>query len=73
MCDLNTHKPAIQETLVRFLGWADPLEKEMATFWPGEFHGQRSLVGWLGGRSYKEVGGAPPQVEVDALCGSGYT
>ena len=25
------------------------------------------------GRSYMEVGGAPPQVEVDALCGSGYT
>ena len=27
----------------------------------------------VGGRTYKEVGGAPPQVEVDALCGSGYT
>ena len=23
--------PAIQETQVRFLGWEDPLEKEMAT------------------------------------------
>ena len=23
--------PAMQETLVRFLGWEDPLEKEMAT------------------------------------------
>ena len=23
--------PAIQETWVRFLGWEDPLEKEMAT------------------------------------------
>ena len=23
--------PAMQETLVRFLGWQDPLEKEMAT------------------------------------------
>ena len=29
------------ETLVRFLGWEDPLEKGKATtpvFWPGEFH-----------------------------------
>ena len=24
------HLPAMQETLVRFLGWEDPLEKEMA-------------------------------------------
>ena len=23
--------PAVQETRVRFLGWEDPLEKEMAT------------------------------------------
>jgi len=23
--------PAVQETWVRFLGWEDPLEKEMAT------------------------------------------
>ena len=23
--------PAMQETLVRFLGWEEPLEKEMAT------------------------------------------
>ena len=25
------HLPAMQETLVRLLGWEDPLEKEMAT------------------------------------------
>ena len=25
------HPPAMQETQVRFLGWEDPLEKEMAT------------------------------------------
>ena len=25
------HLPAIRETWVRFLGWEDPLEKEMAT------------------------------------------
>ena len=25
------HLPAMQETLVRSLGWEDPLEKEMAT------------------------------------------
>ena len=32
------------------LGWEDPLEKGIAAhsavFWPGEFHGQRSLVGY---------------------------
>ena len=40
--------PAMQETWLRSLGQEDPLEKEMATipvFLPGEFHGQRSLVG----------------------------
>ena len=34
---------------VWFLGWKDPLEKKMAMhsiFLPGEFHGQRSLVGY---------------------------
>ena len=41
--------PAIQETWVRSLAWVDPLEKEMVThssILPGEFHGQRSLVGY---------------------------
>ena len=40
--------PAMQETWVWALGGEDPLEKGMATpiFLPGEFHGQRSLVGY---------------------------
>ena len=41
--------PAMQETRGQSLGWEDPLEKGMATipvFLPGEFHGQRSLVGY---------------------------
>jgi len=34
-------------SLVKFLGWEDPLEKGMApVFLLGEFHGQRSLVGY---------------------------
>ena len=40
---------AVQETWVRSLGREDPLEKGVAThsiFFPGEFHGQRSLVGY---------------------------
>ena len=40
--------PAMQETWVRSQGWEDPWEKRTDTtpvFWPGEFHGQRSLVG----------------------------
>ena len=41
--------PAMQETRVRSLGWEVPLEKEWQStpvFLPGEFHGQRSLVGY---------------------------
>ena len=40
---------AMQETWVQSLGQEDPLEKGMATTpvsLPGEFHGQRSLVGY---------------------------
>ena len=40
---------AMQETQVRSLNEEDPLEEEMAThssFLPGEFHGQRNLVGY---------------------------
>ena len=39
----------MQETQVQFLGQEDPLEKGMATtsvFLPGEFYGQRILVGY---------------------------
>ena len=41
--------PAMQETRVQSLGREDPLEKEMQStpvLLPGEFHGQRSLVGY---------------------------
>ena len=34
--------PAVQETWVRSLGLEDPMEKGI----PGEFHGQKSLVGY---------------------------
>ena len=40
----------MQETGVQSLGQEDPLEKEMVTipvFLPGEFHGQRSLTGYI--------------------------
>ena len=43
------NRPAIQETWVQSLGQEHPLEKEMAptpVFLLGEFHGQRSLVGY---------------------------
>ena len=39
----------MQDTQVQSLGQEDPLEKEMATtpaFFPGEFYGQRRLVGY---------------------------
>ena len=41
--------PATRETWVQSLGWEDTLEEGMAVtsvFLPGEFHGQRSLVGY---------------------------
>ena len=31
IAQLVKHLPAVQETWVRFLGWEDPLEKEIAT------------------------------------------
>ena len=40
--------PTVQKTKVRSLGHEDPLEKGMETtpvFLPGEFHGQRNLMG----------------------------
>ena len=48
--------PAMWETWVRSLGWEDLLEEGMVThpvFLPGEFHGQRSLVGYSP-QDYKE-------------------
>ena len=41
--------PAARETQVQSLGQEDPLEKgwlPTSVFLPGEFHGQRSLVGY---------------------------
>ena len=41
--------PAMREPQVRSLGQEDPLEKRMAptpVFLPGEFHRERSLVGY---------------------------
>ena len=48
MPHLVKNLPAMQETLVRSLGWEDPLEKGTAphSSMPGEVHGQRSLVGY---------------------------
>ena len=43
------HPPVMQETWVQSLDQEEPLEKEMATtpvFLPGEFHGQKNLVGY---------------------------
>ena len=40
---------AIQETQIQSLGWEDPQRREwqpIPVFSPGEFHGQRSLVGY---------------------------
>ena len=52
MCALTQmvkNPPATWETWVHSLGQEDSLENGMATtsvFLPGEFHGQRSLVGY---------------------------
>ena len=53
------HLPTMQETWVRFLGWEDPLEKEMATHsstlvweipWMEEPVGLQSMGSQTGGR-----------------------
>ena len=47
MTQMLKNLPTMWETWVQSLGWEDPLEEGMATtpaFWPGEFHGQRSLA-----------------------------
>ena len=49
MAQMVKNLPAMQETQVWSLGQEDHLEKGIATtptFLPGEFHGQRSLVGY---------------------------
>ena len=48
----------MREMQVQFLGWKDPLEKEMAThssILAGKPHGQRSLAGYSPW-GHKEVG-----------------
>ena len=60
VAQLVKNPPAMWETWIQSLGWEDPLEKEMAThslvFLPGEFHGQRSLVGcYLWGRTESDT------------------
>ena len=44
MAHLVKNLPAVQEAWVQFLGWEDPLEKEVAVLLPGKSHEQRSLV-----------------------------
>ena len=63
--------PAMPETVVRSLGEEEPLEKGMAThpvFWPGEFHGQRNLVGYSP-RGRKESDRTERLRTVSGLCG----
>ena len=38
--------PGLWKTWVQSLGGEDPLEKWVAVFFPGEFHGQRSLASY---------------------------
>ena len=48
MAQMVKNSPAMQETWIQTLGQEDSLEKEIPipVFLPGEFHGQRSLVGY---------------------------
>ena len=49
VAQLLKNLPTMQKTWVQYLGWEDPLEKEIVTtpvFLPGESHGQRSLMGY---------------------------
>ena len=49
MAQMVKNQPAMWETQVLSLSWEDPLETGMQptpVFLPGEFHGQKSLVGY---------------------------
>ena len=49
MAQAVKNPPAKQKAQFRSLGWEDALKKGMAThcsILPGEFHGQRGLVGY---------------------------
>ena len=46
VAQLLKNPPAMWKTWVQYLGWEDLLEKGTPVFWPGEFHGQRSLAGY---------------------------
>ena len=49
MAQMVKNPPATWETCIRSPVWEDPLEREWLptpVFWPGEFHGQRSLAGY---------------------------
>ena len=62
----------MQETQVQSLDWEDPLEKGVTTapvFLPGEFHGQRSLVGYSPwGHKESDVTERLTQAHLNALC-----
>ena len=58
IAQLVNHLPTVRETWVRFLGWEDPLEKEMQptpALLPGESHGQRSLAGTVQGSQESDM------------------
>ena len=57
VAQLVKNLPAMRETWVQYLGWEDLLEKgrlPTPVLLPGEFHGQRSLVGCRP-RGHKEL------------------
>ena len=44
----NKESTFLMKTWIQSLGWEDPLEEVMGIlFLPGEFHGQRNLVGYI--------------------------
>ena len=73
MAQTVKNEPVVQETWAGSLGWEDPLEKERLLSGLENSMDRGAWMAGVDGRSYMEVGGALPQVEVDALCGSGYT
>ena len=50
MVQTAKNPPAMWETWVRSLGWEDPCRRKRLptpVFWPGEFHRQRSMTGYI--------------------------
>ena len=59
MAQMVKNLPAMRENWVHSLGWEYPWRRELLStpgFLPGEFHGRRSLAGYIQSKGSQRVG-----------------